>query len=82
MTQQRADELANALAAEFGGEAEAEQVAPGRFRFGVISPKFVGVSPLVRQDHAWLVVNRILSREEKLDISLILTFSPDDVQVA
>ena len=43
MTQQQANELADVLRARFGGDVEIEEVSPGRFRYMVISPAFVGV---------------------------------------
>jgi hypothetical protein len=81
MTQERADALVDALKAEFGGEAEAERVTrDGRYRFEVTSPRFDAVPQLQRQDMAWRVVDRVLSREETLDITLVITYSPRDLQ--
>lgn len=82
MTQANADALAAALAARFPGEVELEQVAPGRFRFSIVSSAFSGISPLARQDLAWDVVDRTLSSDETTDISLVITLSPEELQAA
>ncbi len=79
MTRERADVLAEALRGRFGGEVDVEPVnGAGRYRFAVVSPRFDGVPHLRRQDEAWEVVDATLSREETLDISLILTIAPSD----
>jgi len=80
MTRAKADALVAALAARFGGEAEAEQVNPsGRYRFAVVSPRFETVPHLKRQDEAWKVVDEVLTREETLDVSLVLTYAPAEI---
>ena len=81
MTHQESEVLAEGLRRRFGAEVEAEQVAAGRFRFTVVSPKFVDVPQLRRQDEAWEVVDAAITRELALDISLILTYSPDELEV-
>jgi hypothetical protein len=83
MTRARADALVAALVARFGGEAEAEQVNQnGRYRFAIVSPQFNSMPHLRRQDEAWKVVDEVLSREETLDVSLILTYAPGDLAQA
>lgn len=80
MTRAKADALVAALKGRFGGEAEAEQVNPnGRYRFAIVSPQFEAVPHLRRQDEAWKVVDEVLSREETLDVSLVLTYAPDEM---
>jgi hypothetical protein len=36
---------------------------------------------LRRQDDVWEAVDGVLAREQSLDITLILTFAPDEVQM-
>ena len=80
MTPDRADALVAALVSRFGGEAEAEQVAAdGRYRFAIVSPRFESMPHLRRQDDVWKVVDEVLTREETLDVSLVLTMAPDEL---
>ena len=80
MTRPEAQTLVESLKAKFGGEAETEEVAPGRFRFAIVSPQFTNISPLQRQDQIWELVDATLNREQRFDVSLILAFAPDDVE--
>jgi stress-induced morphogen len=80
MTEERARRLADELSRHFNGQAEIEAVAPGRYRFAIVSPQFEGVGQLQRQDRAWEVVDQVFTREEVLDISLILAFAPGELQ--
>ena len=79
MTQDTARRLADELADRFNGHVEIEQVRPGRFRFGVLSKHFVDASHLTRQDQAWEVVERVLTDEQRMDVSLLLMMGPEDV---
>jgi hypothetical protein len=80
MTRAKADELVSALVTRFGGEGEAEQVhQDGRYRFTIVSPRFDSMAHLRRQDEVWKVVDQVLSREETLDVSLVLTVAPDEL---
>ena len=81
MTPDDARRLTTALKGRFGGNAEAEEVSPGRYRFAVVSPLFDGVPHLRRQDQIWLVVDAVLSREQVVDLSLVLAFAPDEVDM-
>jgi hypothetical protein len=81
MTTQDAQAVTTALEGRFGGRAEAEEVAPGRFRFTLVSPAFSGVPQLTRQDDVWAAVDAALPTEQSLDITLILAFAPDEVQM-
>src|SRR6266478_2235461 len=64
MTDERARLLAEELKHRFDATVvEMEQVSTGRFRFAVVSPRFVGVSPLGRQDLVWEAINDLTSRE-------------------
>jgi hypothetical protein len=47
----------------------------------MVSSGFVGVPQLRRQDDVWAVVDAALSPEQMLEITLILTFAPDEVQM-
>ncbi len=80
MTKTEAQSLKLALEKQFGGQAEFEPVSrPGRYRFAVRSKKFGKMSHMKRQDEAWKIVDRVLERDAALDISLILTFAPQDM---
>jgi hypothetical protein len=81
MTEDRVQLLTDALRKQLSAEVSAEAVAPGRYRFAVVSPKFKDVADLQRQDQIWAIVDSTISRAETLDISLILAFSPDEVGV-
>jgi hypothetical protein len=80
MTDSEAKSLAEALKEEFGGETEFEAVnSKGRYRFAITSDRFNAMSHLNRQDEIWKVVDRVLSREAILDVSMILAFAPADM---
>jgi len=77
--------LVKAIKAEFAGEVEVERVStgnswPDRFRFGVVSPKFKSMRPLQRQDRLWEIVDRVMTAEESFAISVILAFSPSELE--
>jgi hypothetical protein len=82
MTTEKAQLLADELASRFTAHVEIENISPGRFRFEVYSKSFRDVPFLDRQDQAWEVVNRLLNREEKDDVSLLLTIGPEDVDAS
>jgi stress-induced morphogen len=82
MTDLEMQKLLDELKLRFQAHVEAEQVSPGRFRLGVVSPQFAGVPGLRRQDRIWEAIDEILDREQTLDISLVLAYSPDEVEVA
>jgi hypothetical protein len=80
MTEQQATDIANALRNAFNGDVEVEKVNPaGRYRFAVVSDRFENVSHLRRQDQIWEVVDQTLPRDLKLDISLILAFTRNEL---
>jgi stress-induced morphogen len=81
MTEAEVANLTAELERRFDARVEPEEVAPGRFRLDVVSPKFSQMPPLRRQDDVWEAVDQILSREQTLDISLILTYAPDEVEI-
>jgi len=70
------------LERRFGAKVDAEQVSPGRFRLAVVSPQFAQWTPLHRQDEVWKVVDEVVSREQTLDITLILTYAPGELAPA
>jgi len=82
MTPTQVETLRTALAREFEAEVEAEKIAPKRYRFVVISPRFLRMSQLDRQDQVWRVVDDVLPREAALDISLILVYAPSELERA
>lgn len=82
MIARQANKLKAALAEAFEAEVEAEKIAPGRYRFSIISPQFDQMPQLKRQDAAWKVVDRMLTTEASIDISLILTYAPHELERA
>jgi len=82
MTQTAKQKLVDAFRDSFGGQVDAEDInGRGRYRFEIVSSAFSGVAQLTRQDQAWEVVDRTLSRAESADISLILTYDPADLSI-
>ena len=82
MTQEKAAQLAAAFRQQFGGEVEAhpgDDGEKGRFDFSVVSSGFIGMSNLQRQDAVWETIERTLSREETLDVGMVWTFAPGEV---
>lgn len=80
MTQDELDGLVAAIKAAFSAEVEIEQVDPkGRYRLGVVSASFEGMTQLQRQDAIWDLVDTKLSREASLDVSLILAYTPSEL---
>lgn len=80
MTKKRAKFLAQSLEKKFGGHAEFEALErAGQYRFAIASTRFKRMGVLKRQDKVWEVVNKILSRDESLDVSMILTFAPSEL---
>lgn len=81
MTRQEADLLAGALKQRFDAEVEVQPVnGNGRYRFAVVSMQFQQLNQLQRQDAVWEVVDATLPRPATLDISLVLAFSPNELQ--
>jgi hypothetical protein len=82
MTKENVDTLIGALQSRFAAQVEVEPVnSGGRFRFGVTSPQFAVMGQLERQDAVWAVVDQVLPREATIDISLILTYAPNELAV-
>jgi 3-polyprenyl-4-hydroxybenzoate decarboxylase len=80
MTPVEAGVLAKELEKHFGGTAEFEAVNnKGMYRFAITSSRFDNVPHLQRQDDIWEVVDKVLSRQSTLDVSMILAFSPADL---
>ena len=81
MTQEQADRLVAAFREQFGGEVEAfpEEDAPTQFQFTVSSPKFKDLSTLQRQDAVWEVIDRVLSRDDNLDVVMVWAFAPGEI---
>lgn len=82
MTQKDGDALAGFLHDRFDAQVDVEEVARGRFRFTLVSDRFANVGHLQRQDEVWEAIDAHVTREQGLDISLILTLAPDDLQIA
>jgi stress-induced morphogen len=80
MTQQEAAHLSDQFKTRFSAEVSSTEVSPGRFRFTIISPHFEKMPRMRRQDEVWEMVDQVLNREAALDVSLILTFAPGEVQ--
>lgn len=81
MKDDQAQRLATAFQDQFGGEVEVlpEEGSPGRYQFAVQSPKFSELTTLRRQDVVWEVIDRVLSREDTLDVVMVWTFVPGEV---
>jgi hypothetical protein len=82
MTEPEANALVQALHGRFGGDVESEAIGNGRFRFSIVSPSFAEVPHMQRQDLVWSLVDQTVDRERSLDISLILTFAPAELEAA
>jgi len=81
MTEKIATKLNYELIRKFGGSAEFEEKNPGQFRFSLISPQFAGVPHLQRQDQVWEVIEKVLTPDEILDLTLVLTYTPEEIQL-
>jgi stress-induced morphogen len=80
MTEVDRDRLVSAFQRELLAQVEVHAVnGAGRYRFALVSDKFVGLSQLARQDAAWRVVDKTLSEDAALDVSLLLAFAPEEV---
>lgn len=82
MTKKQVDKLKQAFADRFDAKVEAEKIAPGRYRFSVVSDRFKRRQQLQRQDDLWKVADEILPRQATVDISLILAYAPDELETA
>jgi acid stress-induced BolA-like protein IbaG/YrbA len=83
MTSAHVNKLTRELEKQFDAKVEAEKIGPkGRYRFAVVSPKFKKMTQLKRQDAIWAVVDKVLSRDATLDISLILAYAPEELEHA
>ena len=83
MTPKERDRMVGALSKKFEAKVGAELVGrPGRYRFTVVSQKFAKMTQLARQDAIWKIVDETLSREASLDVSLILAYAPEDLEIA
>lgn len=80
MTPKQVNTLKAALEKAFEAEVEAEKVADKRYRFSVVSPKFAKMSQLKRQDAVWNEVDKVLSKEDALGVSLILAYAPEELE--
>ena len=82
MTADRAARLVTAFEQRFGGQVELyhDDGDNGRFQFSVVSPQFTGLTQLERQDAVWEAVDKVLSREESLDVSMVWTFAPGEME--
>jgi stress-induced morphogen len=73
--------LADALRRDFPGTVEVELVSgTNRFRIAVVSDRFERMPHLKRQDEVWRLVDAILDREQSLQISMLLTYAPSEIE--
>lgn len=80
MTDQDAERLSEKLREQFDARVDLERVTDnGRYRFAVTSEQFNGMPQMERQDLIWQVVDAVLSRNEVLDVSIILAYSPQEL---
>jgi len=80
MKDQDVRRLKEELEKRLKADVEFEKVAKGRFRFSVVSPIFKRKTQMARQDRVWEIVDEVLTRDTSLDVSLILTFTPNELQ--
>jgi len=76
--------LRELLAGEFGdAEIRLEQAAPAQKVAGfLVWSGFVGMEQLKRQDRLWGVLKKGLSKNEQLQITAILTVTPEEWAVS
>lgn len=81
MTSDQAQQLVDLMRDRFGGDVEAEpdEDKGSRYQFWVFSPQFKGMTHLQRQDALWKLVEQELSREAQLDVAMIWTFAPGEI---
>jgi len=65
-------------------EAESVEIDPvepstDRFSVTIISPKFIGMPDLRRQDLAWEIVDKVCSREESMMVTAIWALAPGEI---
>lgn len=73
--------LANAIRRDFPGTVEVEPVSgTNRFRIAVVSDRFEKMPHLKRQDEVWRLVDELLDREQSLEISMLLTYAPSEIE--
>jgi hypothetical protein len=83
MTKKQAEALVQALEKKFHGKVESELIpnAQGRYRFAITSKVFDKMPQLRRQDAIWDIVDKTLTPDAILDISIILAFAPADLAI-
>lgn len=73
--------LKNELSADVDVELVPSSVAfPNRYRLAIVSAKFEPMTHLKRQDLVWEIIDRVLDREQSLAVSMILAFSPREME--
>lgn len=70
-------------AAGISAKIESEPI-PGTklHRVLVLAPKFKSLKPSERQDLVWRIADQVLTQEEQLRISMMLTMTPDEASGA
>lgn len=67
-------------AAGIRAEIEAEPAPYTRFhRVYIVAPKFKALTPSERQDLVWRIAQQVLTPEEQLRISMLLTVTPQEL---
>lgn len=73
--------LVEAIRRDFPGTVEVEPVArTNRFRIAVVSDRFEKMPHLKRQDEVWRLVDAVLDREQSMEISMLLTYAPSEIE--
>lgn len=69
--------------AGISAEVDSQRVRGTRLhRVTVLSPQFEHLRPSERQDLAWRIAREVLTLEQQMRISMILTLTPDSFDVS
>lgn len=77
--------LVRTLKQELSAEVDVELVPsedpfPDRYRLAIVSKSFERMTHLKRQDFIWEIINRVLVREQSMAVSMVLAFSPGELE--
>jgi stress-induced morphogen len=71
--------LTDALQKQYGPDVQAQHVSGSRYRFEVISKKFVGKRHPDRQRALWKIVDQVVPKEHILDVAMIMAVATDEL---
>jgi acid stress-induced BolA-like protein IbaG/YrbA len=77
--------LVRTLKRELSAEVDVELVPgddpyPDRYRLAIVSKMFERMTHLKRQDFIWDIINKVLDREHSLAVSMVLAYSPSEME--